>query len=153
MRSSRRAAVDAASQCLYDAIVAAGDANVVSSAVAAGASVNAPFIASGLCPLNTAIVRRHRAAVSVLLSADRIDVHQADSFRVDSRCLQPLHRAAQAGWADVLRALLDRGADADQPDYGEATPLHHAAANGHTGGESQRRCRYHRKCRPSAKYL
>lgn len=43
----------------------------------------------------------------------------------------PLHYAADAGVAGVLRALLDAGADPNLPANNLSTPLHWAAGKGH----------------------
>lgn len=42
----------------------------------------------------------------------------------------PLHLAAQAGRADVVRVLLERGADVDARDDRGGTPLHRALWHG-----------------------
>jgi cytohesin len=57
-----------------------------------------------------------------------------DPYLVKSReeyKLTALHRAAAAGHADVVGALLDRSAQVDARDYGGGTALHAAAAHGH----------------------
>lgn len=56
-----------------------------------------------------------------------------DPYLVKSRedySLTALHRAAAAGHADLVRALLDRSAQVDARDYGGGTALHAAAAHG-----------------------
>jgi cytohesin len=56
-----------------------------------------------------------------------------DPYLVKSRedyKLTALHRAAMAGHADLVAALLDRSADVDARDYGGGTALHGAAAQG-----------------------
>jgi cytohesin len=45
--------------------------------------------------------------------------------------LTPLHRAAAAGHAELVKALLDRSAQVDARDYGGGTALHGSAASGH----------------------
>jgi cytohesin len=57
-----------------------------------------------------------------------------DPYLVKSReeyKLTALHRAAAAGHADLVKALLDRSAQVDARDYGGGTALHSAAAHGH----------------------
>jgi cytohesin len=44
--------------------------------------------------------------------------------------LTPLHRAAMAGHAPLVQALLERSAEVDARDYGGGTALHAAAARG-----------------------
>jgi ankyrin repeat protein len=44
--------------------------------------------------------------------------------------LTPLHRAAMAGHAEIVRRLLDHSAAPDARDYGGGAPLHWAAARG-----------------------
>jgi cytohesin len=61
-----------------------------------------------------------------LLAADPYLVKSREEYK-----LTPLHRAAAAGHADVVRALLDRSAQVDARDYGGGTALHAAAAGGH----------------------
>jgi cytohesin len=56
-----------------------------------------------------------------------------DPYLVKSReeyQLTPLHRAAAAGHADLVKALLDRSAQVDARDYGGGGALHAAAAHG-----------------------
>ncbi len=43
----------------------------------------------------------------------------------------PLHQAARSGDQDMVRLLLEFGADLTARDPGGATPLHHAAYFGH----------------------
>lgn len=50
---------------------------------------------------------------------------------MDARTLTALHYAAAEGHADVVRALLERGADANNTALGGVTPLFVAAAGGH----------------------
>jgi cytohesin len=57
----------------------------------------------------------------------------SDPYLVKSRedyKLTPLHRAAMAGHADLVAALLDRSADVDARDYGGGAALHGAATQG-----------------------
>src|SRR5215470_7941538 len=57
-----------------------------------------------------------------------------DPYLVKSReeyKLTALHRAAAAGHAELVKALLDRSAQVDARDYGGGTALHSAAGKGH----------------------
>ena len=50
---------------------------------------------------------------------------------VKSICLTPLHHAASAGYVDVIRYFIDKGADFRQIDFTGQTSLHVAAWNGY----------------------
>ena len=43
----------------------------------------------------------------------------------------PLHEACNHGWLDVARQLLRAGANVNVQGYGNDTPLHDSAINGH----------------------
>ncbi|WP_353276290.1 ankyrin repeat domain-containing protein [Wolbachia endosymbiont (group B) of Villa cingulata] len=45
----------------------------------------------------------------------------------------PLHRAVQGGNLDIVKFLVDRGADVDSKNKDGRTPLHDAALEGHNG--------------------
>ena len=45
---------------------------------------------------------------------------------------QAVHHAAGTGLGRTVALLLSRGVPVDVPDYGGSSPLHHAAARGHT---------------------
>jgi ankyrin repeat protein len=61
-----------------------------------------------------------------LLSDDPYLVKSREEYK-----LTALHRAAAAGHADLVKALLDRSAQVDARDYGGGTALHAAAKGGH----------------------
>jgi cytohesin len=68
------------------------------------------------------------ATVLNLLGSDPYLVKSREEYK-----LTALHRAAAAGHADVVKALLDRSAQVDARDYGGGTALHSAATHGHAG--------------------
>jgi len=114
----------------------------------------------GETPLCRALLGGHTAAARVLAArgAEKVDLSQktdrllvhpavkkvdavlvglllangADADERDERAETPLHRAAQAGYKDVARALLDGGADIEARDDHGITALHYAA-RGHAG--------------------
>jgi ankyrin repeat protein len=65
------------------------------------------------------------ATAECLLTADPYLVGSREDYK-----RTPLHRAAMAGHADIVAALLERSAHVDAKDYGGGTALHGAAANG-----------------------
>ncbi|XP_067950849.1 uncharacterized protein [Watersipora subatra] len=56
---------------------------------------------------------------------------QGTPILVNENGTTALHQAAQSGFADVVRILLDHGADIDTPDSEGYTALHKAAERGH----------------------
>ena len=72
--------------------------------------------------LGQAVANRDLTRVGELLAAPKTDP--------DRSSLTALHRAAREGRADVVRLLLEEGADPNAPDDSGVTPLH-AAARGH----------------------
>ncbi len=81
--------------------------------------------------MNTTRSLHQAAEDGDLAAAERL--LQADPYLVGSRedyKLTPLHRAAVAGHADVIAALLARSAHVDARDHGGGTALHGAAAHG-----------------------
>ena len=79
-------------------------------------------------------LRALTAAVSSF-DIEQLLVAGAAADGIDDHGATPLHIAAGAGRADVVRALLSAGADAGRPDSNGLTPLHRAAATGSLGAE------------------
>jgi ankyrin repeat protein len=77
-----------------------------------------------LSPLHYACIYENLECITGLLAnGARIDVAYKQ--------MQPVHMAALLGKTDVLRVLLERGADRDAPDYNtNATPIFYAAYGG-----------------------
>ena len=67
------------------------------------------------------------ATAERLLTADPYLVRSREDYKRTA-----LHRAAMAGHADIVSALLEWSAQVDAKDYGGGTPLHRAAAEGRT---------------------
>ena len=80
----------------------------------------------GFYPLGLGAFFGHRACVAALL-ARGADVHQRAANPLQ---VQPLHAAMVAGDGEIVRALLDAGADVDARQQAGVTPLMGAAANG-----------------------
>jgi len=118
--------------------------------VAKGADVNAKD-GTGLTMLIVAAGERRDDTVRLLLSLGaRVDIFSACSLgqadrvreilRADPKAVHaavgptnslPIHSAAVAGRADIVKLLLQKGADVDATTDGGATALLHAAAKGH----------------------
>ena len=113
---------------------AVATADVVADCIAAGAEIHTAVgrYSRVAVPLAKAAEwTRDPAVISVLLEAGA-DVHARDDFWQ----YIPLHHAARTGTEEMVRALLEGGADADawatgyNTDFGwNWTPLHLAAAN------------------------
>jgi cytohesin len=68
------------------------------------------------------------ATAERLLGDDPFLIRSREDFK-----LTALHRAAMAGHADLVAALVARSADVDARDYGGGAPLHGAAGQGRVG--------------------
>lgn len=75
------------------------------------------------------------------LAARHSDAATVRALLADARCVAgvnvrdgtgwtPLHLAARAGRADVVRALVEKGAEVDAQDGRGGTPLHRALCHG-----------------------
>lgn len=125
-----------------------GHAQVAELLLQAGAEVNAACF-MGITPLYMAARLGHEEAVQVLLEhgAEVHNIHEAagigdvekvrqflaaDASLIDQEAMSggmPLHWAAVNGKLEVVRALIEAGADVNARDNGGETPLHWAAAN------------------------
>jgi len=87
----------------------------------------------GSTPLNVAIAFRHFDVARRLIECGS-DVELPDSFRLDGCRRKPIHYACAGGCVELVRTLIEQfDVDVDEPDDGNATPIHHAAAGGHIG--------------------
>ena len=87
----------------------------------------------GSTPLNVAIAFRHFDVARRLLDCGS-DVELPDSFRLDGCRRKPIHYACAGGCVELVRTFIEQfDVDVDEPDDGNATPIHHAAAAGHIG--------------------
>ena len=87
----------------------------------------------GSTPLNVAIAFRHFDVARILMDCGS-NVELPDSFRLDGCRRQPIHYACSAGSLELVKTFVeDFDVDVDEPDDGNATPIHHAAAAGHIG--------------------
>ncbi|XP_015759142.1 PREDICTED: transient receptor potential cation channel subfamily A member 1 homolog isoform X2 [Acropora digitifera] len=78
----------------------------------------------GLSPLHYAASKGNLTAVRELLQCDGIKIDQKDASRST-----PLHCAAADGAVEVVKALLDAGADVTARDNEERTPIHLACTD------------------------
>ena len=133
---------DAASQSslndqLHDA-AAIGDVSALRGALAAGADVEARRtdsvtrtpLARVVDPKNDVTEERRTACVRALLLAGASPSAPITSpiSSGGTSCWMALHEAAFLGLYTVCRLLLDAGADVNERDGRECTPLHYAAA-------------------------
>jgi len=87
----------------------------------------------GSTPLNVAIAFRHFDVARRLIECGS-DVELPDSFRLDGCRRKPIHYACAGGCVELVRMFVEQfNVDTDDPDDGNATPIHHAAAAGHIG--------------------
>jgi len=87
----------------------------------------------GSTPLNVAIAFRHFDVARRLMECGS-NVELPDSFRLDGCRRKPIHYACANGCVELVRTFIEQfNVDVDEPDDGNATPIHHAAASGHIG--------------------
>ncbi len=77
---------------------------------------------NGWTPLHTAALANQATSAQALL-AGGADV----SIRCDTRNMSVVHLAAQKGHVDILRAVIEHGADVEATDDDQATALHYCA--------------------------
>eukprot|EP00435_Cladocopium_sp_Y103_P032252 s631_g8.t1 len=110
-----------------------------------GANMNQPRN-TGATPLHTAAEGGHLEVVRLLIEAGaekdlgkvrnnpkghRTRDQRTHAAKKPESGSTPLHSAAQAGHVDIVRFLLEAGANKDQTKDRGATPLHVAASQGH----------------------
>ncbi len=110
-------------------VLAAREAHVdvVRALVGAGGDA-AQADAEGWTPLHWAARRGHLACVQYLLSVPGV---AAELGALTHEGATAVAFAAREGFMDVVRALVEAGSDAAQPDAQGMTPLHWAAQRGH----------------------
>ncbi len=113
------------------AAVKAGAEDALHALIAAGANVNAPD-GNNRAPLHTAAERGHAGAVLTLVINGHADINAMNES--PEGAYTPLLLAAIGKHENVMRLLIDLGADAHQPDKQKRTPLNICAWNGHLEG-------------------
>jgi len=110
---------------LFEA-TAAGDAAAVRAFLAADPAAARAVSPDGFPVLGLALFFGHGALADLLLESG------ADPNAVSSNAMRvtPLHAATSRGDAEMVRKLLERGADPDARQQGGWTSLHNAAAQG-----------------------
>jgi ankyrin repeat protein len=107
---------------------ALGDLETVRNAVKANPESVNSFAADGFYPLGLAAYFGHRAIVEFLLK-NGADVHLAAR---NAQRVTALHAGASRGGAEIVKMLLEGGADPDAKQERGFVPLHSAAANGNS---------------------
>ncbi|KAM0431394.1 hypothetical protein ACHAPT_005371 [Fusarium lateritium] len=79
----------------------------------------------GLAPLHWAASIGHTATVEVLLQQERLDLDATDLAGFTA-----LHKAAENGRVEIVKLLIDSGADVEASGDGQDTALHRAVAKG-----------------------
>jgi hypothetical protein len=92
--------------------------------VVAEKAVVKPGYAAGTSALHQAVLSKDLHAVSSLAVQGDVDYR-------DALDRTPLHLAASSGSVDIVRVLLDRGADPSAFDFADTTPCGHAGKKGH----------------------
>jgi hypothetical protein len=115
--------------CLY-AAVTGGDEASVKKLIQRGVSVNLVVPGEGHTALHQAVATKNLAMTRLLLDGKaRTDV--AGRYGVPRAIREfPLHRAVTAGSPQLVKLLLDKGANPNAVDDGGLTALHRAAGAG-----------------------
>ncbi len=113
-------------QQLADA-ASAGDADTVRRLLDADPALAAAYTDEGWTALHLAATPEIAA---MLLDADA-DINARNRHKVFGPGNSPLHAAVYQNRADVVRLLIERGANINATDNGSWAPLHLAAANGY----------------------
>ncbi|KAJ5900362.1 uncharacterized protein N7473_004432 [Penicillium subrubescens] len=103
-----------------------GHTDVIKVLLSAGADPNSTEENGRLTPLAVAAVRGHEEAVSALLESEGVDLDRRGT--PDGRTV--LSHSAEDGQEEIVRRLIERGADPDSRDLLERTPLSWAAQRG-----------------------
>ncbi len=113
------------------AAVKAGAEEAVHALIAAGAHVNAPD-GNNRSALHIAAEMGHAGLVLTLVALGHADINTMNDSPEGTYA--PLHLAAIGKHENVMRLLIDLGADAHQLDKQKRTPLNICAWNGHLEG-------------------
>lgn len=113
------------------AAVKSGAEDAAQILIAAGAPVNAPD-GNNRTALQTAAEMGHAGMVLTLVAIGHADINTMQESPQGTYA--PLHLAAIGKHENVMRLLIDLGADAHQLDIQKRTPLNISAWNGHLEG-------------------
>jgi uncharacterized protein len=103
-----------------------GDTDEVAALLSMDNRLTRTFDADGWSPLHLAAHYGHTAIVELLLHNNApVDLRSANQMANTA-----LHAALAGRRAEVVKVLLDAGADVNATQHGGWTPLHSAAANG-----------------------
>jgi ankyrin repeat protein len=103
-----------------------GDTDEVAALLSMDNRLTRTHDADGWTPLHLAAHYGHPATVAILLHNNApVDIRSANQM-----ANTPLHAALAGRRADVVKILVDAGADVNAKQHGGWVPLHSAAANG-----------------------
>lgn len=86
-----------------------------------------------MTPLSRAIIYSRTSIVTILLSHPSADLHRSAGREVSEYCYRPIHYATLSGDLEILRLLIQAGADVNSrtADSDGTTPVHAAVNGGH----------------------